>query len=64
MCLNESYSNINIGKYLSDSFPNQNGLNQGDDLSPLLFTFALEYDIRMVEGNQFELKLMGNAYSS
>jgi hypothetical protein len=35
MCLNETYSRIRIGKYLSDSFLIQNGLKQGDALSPL-----------------------------
>jgi hypothetical protein len=34
---------ILIGKHLSYSFPIQNGLKQGDGLSPLLFNFALEY---------------------
>jgi hypothetical protein len=34
---------------LSDYFPIQNGLKQGDVLSPLLFNFALEYSIRKVE---------------
>jgi hypothetical protein len=38
MCLNETYSKVRIGKYLSDSFPVQNGLKQGDALSPLLRT--------------------------
>jgi hypothetical protein len=38
MCLNESYSKVLIGKFLSDSFPVQNGLKQGDALSPLLLT--------------------------
>jgi hypothetical protein len=47
MCLNVIYSTVRIGKLLSDKFPIQNGLKQGDDLSPLLFNFPLEYAIRM-----------------
>jgi hypothetical protein len=34
MGLNETYSKIRIGKHLSGSFPIQNGLKQGDALSP------------------------------
>jgi hypothetical protein len=42
MSLNETYSKVRIGKQLSDIFPIQNGLKQGDALSPLLFNFSTE----------------------
>ena len=59
MCLNETYSGVQEGKHLSVMFPIRNGLNQGDDLSPLFFSCALEYTIRRVRVNQDGLKLNG-----
>jgi hypothetical protein len=42
MCLNETYTRVQVGRHLSDIFSIKNGLKQGDALSPLLFTFALD----------------------
>jgi len=51
MCLNENYSRVQVGKHLSDMFAIKNGLKQGDALLPLVFNFALEYAITMVQLN-------------
>jgi hypothetical protein len=59
ICLNETYSRVRKGKHLSDSFPVQNGLKQGDTLSPLLYNLASEYAIRNTQKNQNGLLLNG-----
>ena len=57
MCMNETFSRVWVGKYLSDMFSVGNGLKQEDALSPLLFNSALEYTIRRVQVTQDGFKL-------
>jgi len=57
LCLPESYSRFRVGKALTDKFPIRNGLKRGENLSPLLFNFALEYAISRIQVNQVDLKL-------
>jgi hypothetical protein len=42
MWMNETHSKVCVGKHSCDKFSVKNGWKQGDDLSPLLFNFALE----------------------
>jgi hypothetical protein len=47
MCLNETYRTVCIGKNLSDNFTIQNGLKQGDALSPIFhLCFGICYQKR------------------
>jgi hypothetical protein len=57
ICLNKTYIKVRKGKNLSDAFLIQSGLKQGDNLSPLLFNFSLEYAISKVQKNQVGMKL-------
>jgi hypothetical protein len=59
MSLIETYSKVRTGKYLPDTFPIQNGLKQGDALTPLLLNFGLKYVIRKLQENQVGTKLNG-----
>jgi hypothetical protein len=52
-------SEVHIGKYLSDAFPTQNGVKQGDALLSLLFNFAVTYISREIQKCQEQLQLGG-----
>jgi len=52
MCLNETYIRVCIDKNLSNALHIQNGLKQGDALSPLIFNSTLEHAIRKVQENE------------
>jgi hypothetical protein len=52
------YGKVSIGKYLSDNLAIESGLEQGNALSPLFFSFALGYAIRKDKENQVGLKIM------
>lgn len=57
VCLNEGHCNVQTGEHLSYRFTIKNCLKQGDTLSPLIFSFGLEYVNTKFPANQERLKL-------
>jgi Reverse transcriptase (RNA-dependent DNA polymerase). len=55
--LDETQSKVIKGNHLSSSFPIDNGLEQGDALSPLLINFALKYAIGKVQETNLGLDM-------
>ena len=55
MCLNETYSRVQVGKHLSNMFPIKNSWKQGD----AFITIAFQLCFRRVQVNQNGLKLNG-----
>jgi len=58
MCLNETYSKVQVGKYLSHKFPIKNGFKQSRFIANA-FQLCSAYPIRTVPVNHDDLKLNG-----
>lgn len=56
MCIFETHSKVFVGKLFSDMFLIQNGFEKGDALSPLRFSFTLEFSIRKLQEKHAGLK--------
>jgi len=57
--LNETYIKVHIDKNLSDTILIQNGPKQGDELSPLIFNFTLNYAMKKVQEDGVGLEMNG-----
>ena len=59
MCLDETYSTVQVCKHLSDIFPSKTGLKQGDALSPIAFQLYFTVCHYNGSGKLWGLKLNG-----
>jgi hypothetical protein len=55
--MERSVQKARTGRHLSDAFPAENDLKQGDALSSLLFKLASEYAIRILQENKMLIML-------
>ena len=62
MYLNETYSRVRLGQFLSQAFQIHCNLKQEDELSPLLFNFALKYAMLRWAGHVACMEQSRNAY--
>jgi hypothetical protein len=54
MYFNETYGKVFIGKHLCDNIPIQNGLTQGDALTPLILKFFIKYAIMKIQETRWD----------
>jgi hypothetical protein len=59
MCLNETYSEVRIGKYWSDKFFYSEWAETRNCCIAIAFQFSLEYAIKKVKENQVSFELNG-----
>jgi hypothetical protein len=54
MCINETYSKVRVKKRLSGALRIQNGMKEGDVLSPFIFVFVWYMTLGMSRGTSSE----------
>jgi hypothetical protein len=61
MYINKTYNTVHMVRSLSDAFPTQNSLKEGEDLSPFSSSFDSECVTTKVQETQEGLKLNKSA---